>query len=88
MLKELLSDDNFIFFMTHAFLIGMTLGITVCYFIIRNMKKALHSQTKAYEELLQSTSLEFPPVKQEKTKKHLQVIRMEKKDGRVTGLAI
>ncbi len=88
MLKELLSDDNFIFFTTHAFLIGMTLGITVCYFIIRNMKKALLSQTKAYEELLQSTSVEFPPVKQEKSKKHLQVIRMDNEEIQVAGLAI
>jgi hypothetical protein len=88
MLKEFISDDNFIFFTTHAFLIGMTLGITVCYFIIRNLKKDLHSQTKAYEELLQSTSVEFPPVNQERPKKHLQVIRMEKEEVQVAGLAI
>ncbi len=88
MLKEFLSDDNFIFIAVHAFLIGIAIGVTVCYQIIRNIKRKLHSQAKAYEDLLQSTSIEFPPVRQVSKRKKLEVVHLENENIQVASLAI
>jgi len=88
MLKEFLSDENFIFIAVHAFLIGIAIGVTVCYQIIRNVKKKLASQAKAYEDLLQSTSIEFPPVRQQSRRKNLEVVHMENEQIKVAGLAV
>jgi len=88
MLKEILSDDNFIFIAVHAFLIGIAIGVTICYQIIRSIKKQLVSQTKAYEDLLQSTSIDFPPVRQETKRKKLEVVYLENEHAQVASLAI
>lgn len=88
MLKEFLSDENFIFIAVHAFLIGIAIGVTVCYQIIRNVKKKLASQAKAYEDLLQSTSIEFPPVRQQSRRKNLEVVHIENEQIKVAGLAV
>jgi hypothetical protein len=88
MLKELLSNDNFIFIAVHAFLIGIAIGVTVCYQIIRNIKKQLVSQSKAYEDLLQSTSIEFPPVRQQSKRIKLEVVHLENEHAQVASLAI
>jgi hypothetical protein len=88
MLKELLNNDTLFFIAVHAFLIGLTLGITVCYKSINALKSKLKSQVKAYEDLLQSSSVEFPVNRNQEKKKPIHLIPVKEDYARQTGMAV
>ena len=85
MLQEFLSDQDLLFFTFHAFAIGTLLGYLVSYRIIKQIKRKLRSQSKAYEQLL--NSFDTTPATLASSKKHLQVIRMDTDNKKVSGLA-
>ena len=83
MLQELFADSNFMFFTFHAFLIGATLGYLIARQTINKIKNKLKSQSKAYDELMNSLDVQSK-------KAHsgtMHVIRMNTEVKKVSGLA-
>ncbi len=83
MLQELIADSNFLFFTFHTFLIGATRGYLIARQTINKVKGKLKSQSKAYDELM--NSLDVPSKKSHSGNMH--VIRMNTDAKKVSGLA-
>lgn len=83
MLQQLFADSNFLFFTFHAFLIGATIGYLIARQTINKVKGKLKSQSRAYEELM--NSLDVPSKKAQSGNMH--VIRMNTNERKVSGLA-
>ncbi len=83
MLQELFADSNFLFFTFHAFLIGATIGYLIARQAIKKIKSKLKSQSKAYDELM--NSLDVHSNKAQSGNMH--VIRMNTDVKKVSGLA-
>lgn len=83
MLQELFADQNFLFFIFHAFLIGAVIGYLIARKSINKIKGKLKSQSRAYDELM--NSLESTYQKTQATGMH--VIRMNTDAKKVSGLA-
>jgi len=88
MLKELLTNDTLFFITVHAFLIGLLVGVTVCYNAIRKLKSKLNSQIKAYEDLLESNSIEYSIMPKQEKKRPIQLVPVKEDYARQTGLAV
>jgi hypothetical protein len=83
MLQELFADSNFLFFTFHAFLIGATLGYLIARQTINKIKSKLKSQSKAYDELMNSLDVHSKKA----LSGNMHVIRMNTEVKKVSGLA-
>jgi hypothetical protein len=85
MLQQILADQNLMFFLFHAFLIGGLMGYFIASRTTQNFKKKLKSQSKAYEELMNSLETSAPE------KKHggnyMEIIHMNQYPKKVSGMA-
>jgi uncharacterized protein YneF (UPF0154 family) len=85
MLQELISDQNLLFFTFHAFIIGASIGYFIAYSAIKNFRKQLKNQAKAYDELMES--MHASSGMRKSTEKGLHVIRMNTNNKKVSGYA-
>lgn len=83
MLQELFADQNFLFFIFHAFLIGAVIGYLIARKNIKKIKGKLKSQSRAYDELMNS----LQSSSQNTQSSTLHVIRMNTDTKKVSGLA-
>ena len=85
MLQQILADQNVMFFLIHAFLIGGITGFFAASRATKRFKKKLRSQSKAYEELMNSLETSAPE------KKHggnyMEIIHMNQYPKKVSGMA-
>ena len=85
MLQLILADQNLMFFIIHAFLIGSVTGYFISSRATQNIKKKLKSQSKAYDELMNSLDTAAPDKKH--SGNYMHVIRMDAKPKKVSGMA-
>ena len=85
MLQQILSDANLLFFISHAFIIGAILGFIISKVVNRDIKQKLKSQSKAYEDLM--NSLESAAPEKKYGGNYMQVIHMEAGKKKVSGLS-
>jgi hypothetical protein len=85
MLQQILADQNLMFFLFHAFLVGGLMGYFIASRTTQNFKKKLKSQSKAYDELM--NSLESTAPEKKYGGNYMEVIRMEKYPKKVSSMA-
>jgi hypothetical protein len=85
MLQQILADQHVLFFLFHAFLIGGLIGYYVASRTTQHIKKKLKSQSKAYDELMNSLDSTAPEKKYGGN--YMEIIRMDKYPKKVSGIA-
>jgi hypothetical protein len=85
MIQQILADQNVMFFLIHAFLIGGLIGYFAASRATKRFKKKLRNQSKAYDELMNSLQTSAPEKKYGGN--YMEVIRMDKYSKKVSGMA-
>ncbi len=85
MIQQIFADQNVMFFLIHAFLIGGLTGYFAASRATKQYKKKLRSQSKAYDELMNSLQTSAPEKKYGGN--YVEVIRMDKYSKKVSGMA-
>lgn len=84
MLQQILADQDLLFFLFHAFLIGSILGYFIANRNAKKIKKQLKSQSEAYEQLMNSLETFAPDKKYGGN--YMDVIKMDQYPKKVSGL--